>query len=134
MARKILVSGTMRLSDYERFSSNEVRTIPFTKEATLDDNQLEQLLDLEEGVGGEVRGELDLNVQLLGNEDIRVSGSIRLYEGTSETTDDLDGERSFSFIVKKGKTVSYQKKVVNEDENDPEDYVRVTFTCKNMVA
>ncbi len=132
MARKIVVTGNMKLSDYEVFGANERRTIPFEQEATLDDNQLQQLLEVIEAVGGEVRGELDMDARLLGNGDVRLKGSIRLYEGTSETSEDLDGERYFSFIVKKGMTVSFDRKVVNTDEGDPEDYVRVSMTCKNL--
>jgi hypothetical protein len=131
MARKLNVSGSMKLQDYETFGANEVETRPFSNTITLDDDQLEEAVEIVEGTGGEVRGELIINAQLLNNNRIRVSVGIWLYEGTSESTSDLDGERHSSFIVRKGQIVSKTYMVYNTDEGD-DDFVRVTMTCKNL--
>ena len=133
MARKINITGNMKLQDHETFGANEIKTVPFNKTATLDDEQLEELLEVIEGVGGEVRGELIINAQLLSANRIRVLIDIWLYEGTSESTSDLDGERHSSFIVRPNQTVSKTYMVYNTAEGD-EDFARVQFTCKNLAA
>jgi hypothetical protein len=133
MARKLNISGHMKLQDYENFGPNEVKTTQFSKSTTLDDDQLEELMEVIEGVGGEVRGELTINAQLLSGNRIRVWVDIWLYEGTSESTSDLDGERHSNFIVREGQTVNKTYMVYNTDEGD-DDFVRVVFTCKNLPA
>ena len=134
MARRFTVSGTMYIQDYETFGDNETELRPFAGEAHLDDDQLEQVIDIEEGTGGEIRTQLEINARLLSNQNIRVEGSVTLWEGTSETTTDFGGQRHFNFIVKKGKTVNYKTKVMNEAEDEPDDFARVSFTCKNAAA
>jgi hypothetical protein len=131
MARELNISGHMKLQDYENFTPNKVKTIPFSKTATLDDDQLEELIEIVEGVGGEVRGELIINAQLLSSDRIRVWVDIWLYEGTSEATSDFDGERHSSFIVRAGQTVSKTYIVNNTAEGD-EDFVQVVLTCENV--
>lgn len=133
MARKLNISGHMKLQDYENFGPNEVKTKPFAKTSTLDDDQLEELIEIVEGVGGEVRGELIINAQLLSGSRIRVWIDIWLFEGTSEGTSDLDGERHSNFIVRAGATVSKTYMVYNTAEGD-DDFVRVVLTCKNVSA
>jgi hypothetical protein len=133
MARKLNISGSMKLQDYENFGANEVTTRPFSLSTRLDDDNLEEVIELVEGVGGEVRGELIINAQLLSNNRIRVYVDIWLYEGTSEATSDLDGERHSSFIVRAGATVSKTYMVYNTAEGD-DDFVRVRFTAKNIAG
>jgi hypothetical protein len=131
MARKLNLAGYMKLQDYETFGANEVKTAPFNESITLDDDQLEEVLEIVKGVGGEVRGEVLIEAQLLSRDRIRVWVSIWLFEGTSEATSDLDGERHSNFILHKDHTVSKTYMVYNTAEGD-DDFVRVQFTCKNL--
>lgn len=132
MARRLVMSGIMRVQDYEYFADNETEMIPFSKEAYLNDNeQPQQVLEVEEGTGGEIRTLLEVDAQLLNSGNIRVEGSITLYEGTSESTTDFGGEKHFSFIVPKGGTSTYKTTVRNVAEDEPDDFARLSFTCKN---
>jgi len=133
MSRKLNISGHMKLQDYENYAANEVKTKSFANSTTLDDDHLEEVIEVVEGVGGEVRGELTINAQLLSNNRIKVWISIWLFEGTSEATSDLDGERHSNFLVRAGQTVSKTYMVYNTAEGD-DDFVRVKFTCKNLPA
>lgn len=133
MARKLNLNGTMKVLDEEVFGPNETATKPFAETITLDDEQLEDVVEISKGVGGEVRGELLIRGQLLSNDRIRVWVDTWLYEGTSEATQDLDGERHFNFILLPNQTVNKTYTVYNTAEN-ADDYVKVGFTCKNLSA
>jgi hypothetical protein len=122
----------MRIVDDETFGSKEEERVPFSDAKTLDDDQLEQIIAVEEGVGGEVRLELSLNAQLLDSQGIRISGTALLFEGTSEDTDDLDGQHFFNFVVRPGRTVNHTFRVRNTDEGG--DFADVRFTCRNLPA
>lgn len=65
MARKLNVNGTMKVLDEETFGPNEQRTKPFADSIALDNNQLETVIEISQGVGGEVRGEMQLRAQLI---------------------------------------------------------------------
>jgi hypothetical protein len=134
MARQLNIAGNAKLQDYETFGPNEGKTVPFSASHSLDDDQLEQVIEVIEGVGGEIRLELTINAQLLTTGSIRISGSALLYEGTSENTDDLDGQLYFNFIVRQGRIINYRGKVTNTAEDEPEDYALVSFSCRNQPA
>ena len=104
--------------------------IPISDSALLDDDQVEEVLEVVEGVGGEVRGELLVRGVLRSENRIRVWVDLLLYEGTSEATSDLDGERHSTFLLRKGESVSKTMTAWNTNEDD-DDYARVKLTFKN---
>lgn len=132
MSRKISVAGNMRIVDDETFGSNEEERRAFSDAKFLDDDQLEQVIYVEEGVGGEVRLELTINAQLLTNDGIRVSGVASLFEGTSEDTSDLDGQHFFNFVVLPNRVINHKFRVRNTDEGG--DFADVSFSCSNRAA
>jgi hypothetical protein len=90
-----------------------------------------RVLTTGKGMGGEVRVELDLDAHTEPNNDVRVSGELRLYEGTSESTSDLDGRRLIQEVVHPGqRTVSLR--VDNDDEGG--DFAEVTIDLDNRPA
>ena len=133
MGRKLNINGTMRVLDEETFGPDETRTSNFAESLALNNNQLETIVEETLGAGGEVRGELEIRAQLASQNRIRVWVDTRLYEGTSEGTSDLDGEKSFNFLVLPGQTINKVYTVYNEAENC-DDFVKVRFTCKNLQA
>jgi hypothetical protein len=133
MAQKITVSGRMIALDEETFSANESRSRPFNWSTTLseDDEVMEDDFERIVRAGGEVRGEMNLLVQLRNKGRVRVNIDLNLFEGTSESTSDLDGSRSFAFTIPNNHTVSRDYIVYNESENAG-DFVKVTMTCRNL--
>ncbi len=81
--------------------------------------------------GGEARVEYDITVLLLVDNSIQVNVNAVLYEGTSESTNDLDGTASISFNVPKDQTTAGYIKVVNTDENEEDTYGELTLSVKN---
>jgi len=81
--------------------------------------------------GGEARVEYSIDVYLLADNSIQVNVSALLYEGTSESTNDLDGTASISFNVPKGQTVGGYIKVSNTQEDEPDTYGELTLSVKN---
>ena len=133
MARKLTIVGKMYLHDWEDFGPNETEVIPISDSALLDDDQVEEVLEVIEGVGGEVRGELEVRAALRSKGRIRVWVDLLLFEGTSEATSDLDGERHSTFLLQPGQSVSKTMTASNTAEND-DDYVKVKLTFKNNPA
>lgn len=81
--------------------------------------------------GGEARVEYDIDVYLLADNSIQVNVSALLYEGTSESTNDLDGTASISFNVPLDQTVGGYIKVVNTQEDEGDTYGELTLSVKN---
>lgn len=80
--------------------------------------------------GGECRLEIDMKVTMKDSEgNLTISGELRLYEGTSTNTGDLDGVREFSFTLpanQKNRTKTYT--VNNVDEGGDYATVKMAFT------
>ncbi len=81
--------------------------------------------------GGECRVELELTGQQLNDQGVRVNGLAKLFEGTSDTTGDLDGQTPFAFVVPKGRTVSSTQRVINQDEGG--DFADISMTVSNAL-
>ncbi|MCA9499523.1 MAG: hypothetical protein KC588_10055 [Nitrospira sp.] len=81
--------------------------------------------------GGEARVEYNVTVLLLVDNSIQVNVNAVLYEGTSESTNDLDGTASISFNVPKDQTIAGYIKVVNTDEDEEDTYGELTLSVKN---
>jgi hypothetical protein len=131
MARRITASATIDGVDDEWFGSNEFGHAEFTRETILDSSQPQNVIQMDCRWGGECRVELILTGQMLDNGDVRITGEAKLFEGTDESTTDLDGTTNFVFLVPRGKTVSNQQRVDNTDEGG--DYATVKMTVNNSI-
>jgi hypothetical protein len=132
MARKVTISATIDGLDHETFGANERGHAEFTRETILNSSQPQNVMDMQLMWGGECRVEFRLTGQMQDDSSIRCTGEALLFEGTSETTGDLDGRRDFTFIVPKGKTVSNQQRVNNDDEGD--DFADIRMTVTNTIV
>jgi hypothetical protein len=117
--------------DYENFGSNEYPP-PFnsSREVILSDALPQNLMSFISKWGGECRAEFTLLAQRLDNSDVHLRGVFKLFEGTSEDTNDLDGVREFEFICPRSGTVSHESFVRNDDEDD-DDWGRVRILVTN---
>ncbi|MDQ4033408.1 MAG: hypothetical protein M3332_14595 [Actinomycetota bacterium] len=132
MSRRLTTSATINGVDDETFGSNEFGHAEFTRETILSDAQPQNVMRMQCRWGGECRAELDLTGEVLDNSDVRISGVARLFEGTSEDTNDLDGSTEFTFIVPRGKNVSNHQRVDNTDEGG--DYATIDMTVNNSIV
>jgi hypothetical protein len=87
------------------------------------------VLTLIDGAGGEMRVELVLIAKAKSNGDVLVDGTAVLYEGTSEQTDerDGDGDETFQVLVPRDSITSQTIRVRNEDEGDDFADTQMTF-------
>ena len=131
--RRLVVTMNMRGVDDETFGRNEETRRTEVRETILSNpNQAMNVLEFTHGWGGECRLELRLTGTLLTDNTIRVQGNALLFEGVSEGTRDLDGQRDISFLVPKGGVIAQQNfRVNNDDEGD--DFAEVQLTCTNSV-
>jgi hypothetical protein len=81
-------------------------------------------------VGGEVRGEVRLTADWLNDSSVKLWYNIRLYEGTSVDTTDLDGEITNEVIVPRDTTENISVTVMNTDENSP-DFIKLDMRIEN---
>jgi hypothetical protein len=132
MARRLTVSGSISGVDDETFGANEYGNASLTRETILSNSQPQNVLEMECRWGGECRVELTLIGQALDNGDVRVNGTAKLFEGTSEGTNDLDGQRDFVVLVPRGKNTSHFVNVKNDNEGG--DYANITVTFNNSIV
>jgi hypothetical protein len=100
MAR--VLSGTIQINgtDHERIGANEEVSEPRNINVKLDLSQPTANIDVEPVKwGGECRVEIQLKAHLLVGEQILVEGNVKLFEGGSEDTNDLEDEESFEFLI-----------------------------------
>jgi len=87
------------------------------------------IMEFEIRMGGEVRIEFSVEATLT---DIKgnaiICGDIKLFEGSTESTDDLDGEREFQIYCPAGATANYFIRVNNDDEGGDYATARMTIT------
>jgi hypothetical protein len=138
-ARKVVGIAEIRGVDEEDFESNEFGSASTTGEIILNDSEVGQDFNLVFLVckwGGECRVELAMNIRKLGEpsnhpnfDGVQIDGFAQLFEGTSEDTDDLDGDVDFQFIVPRGKTIINTQRVTNLDEGG--DFADIKMTVTN---
>jgi hypothetical protein len=131
--RRVTVSASFEGQDYETFGSNEYPA-PYsaTKEVFLTDSIPQNVMYFEQRWGGECRAVFNILAQRRDNDEVVFQGQLKLFEGTSEDTNDLDGVRSFEFTCPKKASVPYEVYVRNDDEND-DDWAKVRLMVQNFI-
>ena len=134
--REVVLAGTMVLHDYETFANDEEKTVDFSGSGIPTTHQLgpfQTHVDLPvwiDKVGGEIRGEVRLILDWKNDSSVDVKFNIKLYEGTSEDTTDLDGEESGILNIPKDTTGNLSEEVWNTDEGSP-DFIKLNMTIEN---
>jgi hypothetical protein len=85
-----------------------------------------------EKMGGEVRAELSIKLdwQMI-DSSVNVACNLKLFEGTSEETGDLDGEHAETFNIKKDVIDQECRMFVRNDDEDDDDHVDLTLKISN---
>ncbi len=82
--------------------------------------------------GGEVRAEHFVEFVLLPGASVQVSVKGWLYEGTSESTNDLDGEGGLKRkVIGPNATDTLTLRMSNEAEDEPDTFSELTLTITN---
>lgn len=118
--------------DYETFGSNET-TDPGAEavQIELGPDRLVNTFHREYKWGGELRAEYTFTLKLLVGNVIDVQIDCKLFEGTTESTHDLDGQSSLSLQVPMNQTRAGTLRVWNTDEDEGEDQGILTVSVKN---
>jgi hypothetical protein len=118
--------------DYENFGDDEIKDPgPEYFELELGPDKLVNSAHRTYKWGGEMRVEYDITVRLLVNNTIDVQVQGTLYEGTSESTDDVDGTGSLTFQAAMGQTSAATLTITNTDEDD-DDAGTLSVSVKNV--
>ena len=116
MQSKITFSSSISMVDDETFGANERRTVNNSDVFILDNSRRTNSMFFVGKCGGELRIELSVEVRQLDSGAITVSGRALLFEGTSEETHDLDGQRSFNQTINANTSGDVNFRVNNTDE------------------
>jgi hypothetical protein len=130
--RRAVIDAHIAVTDDETFGSDEHAHGDKRGEVILTSELPQELISMAQGAGGEVRIELRLDAQATLDGDVIVTGKIQLYEGTSEQTDDLDGEESVNFVAPRDNFTRKSYTVRNQDEGG--DHAEITMTVSNFAV
>lgn len=122
----------MEITDDETFGSNEHGRADGQSEGFINNKFPRTLLELVRKAGGEVRIELALDASATTEGDVRISGTAKLFEGTSEESDDLDGTAPINFTVPRDEFIDQPITVRNTDEGG--DFADITLSVSNFAA
>ena len=131
--RRLIIRGTMKIEDYENFGSNEHATRHMARNSDIGPYGTHDEVHWTEKMGGEIRVEVTLKIDWKIDLSIHIDWNVKFFEGTSEETSDLDGERSGSFMVGKDQTRELKFSVWNTDEDEPQDRADISFDLTNGV-
>lgn len=133
-ARILIIGGSIRIMDEETFGKNEILNEAISvRPMYLDPNRRYVTESYSRKWGGEIRVEARFDCTWNADLSITVAYDVKLFEGTSEDTGDLDGQKgSVVVIAKDAKLVPLSVYVRNEAEDD-DDYVRLTLQLTNAI-
>ncbi len=131
--RRVAASAHMEITDDETFGSNEHGAADNQTDGFVTNRFPRSLLVLTGKAGGEVRVELKLDASVLSPEgDISVNGTVKLFEGTSEESDDLDGTADINFAVPRDEVMNQIIHIRNANEGG--DFADIRLLVSNSAA
>lgn len=130
--RRVTINAHMDLTDDETFGSNEHNSGDKSGEVVVTSDNPQEIINMVVKAGGEMRVELPINVQARSSGDTKATGTAKLYEGTSEETDDLDGTLDVDFLIPRDGFVSKEYTIRNTDEGG--DFAVIKLTASNFPA
>lgn len=129
---KLTISVDMYVEDYETFGDNETTRRQNFNSAILSQKGVNQtVMEFEVRMGGEIRVELALTGSIIDQDgNTIINGEMKLFEGASESTGDLDGVKQFSIYCPVNASTNYFVRVNNDAEGDA-DYATARITISN---
>lgn len=134
--RIVVIGGHVRIKDEETIGKDEFFDSAFSPtpgSIRLDPGHRHETATYVKKFGGEIRVEATYDLTWNENLSVTVVCRVKLYEGTSEDTSDLDGEGGdIKVVFKDEQNVSLNVRVSNTDEDD-DDYVQLDALISNFV-
>ncbi|MFT3973199.1 MAG: hypothetical protein QM699_07050 [Amaricoccus sp.] len=130
--RRVTVNAHMELTDDETFGSDEHNSGDKSGEVLVTSENPQEIINMVVKAGGEMRVELPISVQARASGDTKATGTAKLYEGTSEETDDLDGTLDVDFLIPRDGFISKEYTIRNTDEGG--DFAVIKLTASNFPA
>jgi hypothetical protein len=134
--RRVYATVLMNGQDYETIGSNEYLApySPDPRLVILRDNTPQEFFNFQRSWGGECRAVLNTFIERRDDNSVHIYGDLKLFEGTSEDTDDHDGTCAIDFECPKS-TDSIPSTIKeytarNTDEGD-DDWANIKFVVSN---
>lgn len=131
--RRIIVKCWIDTIDDESWSSNEYSNTFYIQEVFVQPWHTHEEVYFEQKMGGEIRIELRFSIDLNFDRSVSVNINAKMYEGSTESTNDLDDEEnSTGILVNKDSTTVGEMHLYN-DEFDGGDTSHILFDITNLV-
>ena len=126
----LTLSGSTYITDDEVWSDEHcTRTFSDADDAQLPSDPAADVDDTDNRCGGEIRVEVHVSTILETNGALCVTtGRVLLFEGTSESTNDLDGRETFTGCVAPGTSRTWRGTVHNTDEGGDKASFTINLT------
>ncbi len=129
--RHLVISAYMKVTDDEYFD-NEHGKVERRSETWLDSWDPQGVMTLIGKAGGEVRVELEAIAVPRPDGSVRVTIELKLYEGTSEESSDLDGSKTKVIVVPPDQILQTPLRVHNDDEGG--DFADISLVLSNFAV
>ena len=83
--------------------------------------------------GGECRVELQLTAQVVQKDAVQITGTAKLFEGTSESTNDLEDTKQINFTIPKGGIPAHRQINLVSTEIGGGDHAEIRITLTNSI-
>jgi hypothetical protein len=83
--------------------------------------------------GGECRVETALTARAVGRGEVQIEGNAKLFEGTSESTSDLEDDKVVSFTVPRGVTPAHHHIQLRNTETFGGDHAEIGLSFTNSI-
>ena len=132
LAGTVIVNGT----DEELWpQSDEHVSRVFNIVMILDAGQPASAMDISDvRWGGECRVELRITARVVDNNAVQIEGNAKLFEGTSENTDDLEDETVVSFTVSKGGVPAHHNIQLRNSGSGGGDHAEIGLSFTNSIV
>jgi hypothetical protein len=134
--RLVVIGGHVRIKDEENLGSDEFFDDSFSTRPNpvrLGPNHRQDVTTYVKKFGGEIRVEARYDLTWNADLSVTVACNVKLYEGTSEDTDDLDGESGDIVTVFKDQENVPMNIHVRNDAEDDDDYVHLDALISNYI-
>jgi LGFP repeat len=129
VSRHVIVTASIDMTDDETFGSNEHGHAERRDERWIDSWDPQGVMTLIGKAGGEMRVELVATASCRPDGSIVAEVDVKLFEGTSEETRDLDGHHTSRHVVQPGGFVTVPFRINNDDEGG--DFANISLVISN---
>jgi hypothetical protein len=131
LVHRLTLGGSTYITDDETFADEHcTRTLSGYDTAQLPMDNAANISDTNNKCGGEIRVEFHITAAVYSDGGFCVtSGRVLLYEGTSESTNDLDGTQNFGGCVAPGQNITITGTVHNTAEGGDKASYNIILTA-----